>query len=104
MITGDHAATARSIAMQAGIPDGDVLTGTDLETLDDEQLAQRLETVTVFARIMPEQKLRIVQACKAQGAVVAMTGDGVNDAPSLKAARKSVRTGKRGSVLGDSGR
>src|SRR3546814_5925754 len=99
MITGDHAATARSIAMQAGIPDGDVLTGTDLETLDDEQLAQRLETVTVFARIMPEQKLRIVQAFKAQGEVVAMTGDGVNDAPSLKAAHIGVAMGRRGTVV-----
>ncbi|PLC53580.1 ATPase [Pollutimonas nitritireducens] len=96
MITGDHAATARSIAMQAGISDGDVLTGTDLEALDDEQLVQRLKTVTVFARIMPEQKLRIVQAFKARGEVVAMTGDGVNDAPSLKAAHIGVAMGRRG--------
>ena len=96
MITGDHATTARSIAMQAGIADGDVLTGTDLETLDDKRLAQRLKTVTVFARIMPEQKLRIVQAFKARGEVVAMTGDGVNDAPSLKAAHIGVAMGRRG--------
>ena len=96
MITGDYAATARSIATQAGIADGDVLTGADLAALDDAQLAERLKTVTVFARIMPEQKLRIVQAFKADGEIVAMTGDGVNDAPSLKAAHIGVAMGKRG--------
>lgn len=96
MITGDYAATARSIATQAGIADGDVLSGSDLEALDDTQLAERLKTVTVFARIMPEQKLRIVQAFKADGEIVAMTGDGVNDAPSLKAAHIGIAMGKRG--------
>lgn len=96
MITGDYAATARSIATQAGIAEGDVLTGADLVSLDDTQLAVRLKTVTVFARIMPEQKLRIVQAFKADGEVVAMTGDGVNDAPSLKAAHIGIAMGKRG--------
>ncbi|MEO6217001.1 MAG: cation-translocating P-type ATPase [Sphingomonas sp.] len=96
MITGDYAATARSIATQAGIADGDVLTGGDLASLDDGQLAERLKTVTVFARIMPEQKLRIVQAFKADGEIVAMTGDGVNDAPSLKAAHIGIAMGKRG--------
>ena len=96
MITGDYAATARSIAMQAGITDGDILTGAELDSLDDTQLAERLKTVTVFARIMPEQKLRIVQAFKADGEIVAMTGDGVNDAPSLKAAHIGVAMGKRG--------
>lgn len=96
MITGDYAATARSIATQAGIADGDVLTGADLASLDDTQLAERLKTVTVFARIMPEQKLRIVQAFKAAGEIVAMTGDGVNDAPSLKAAHIGIAMGKRG--------
>ncbi len=96
MITGDYAATARSIATQAGIADGDVLTGTDLASLDDAQLAERLKTVTVFARTMPEQKLRIVQAFKADGEIVAMTGDGVNDAPSLKAAHIGIAMGKRG--------
>ncbi len=96
MITGDHAATARSIATQAGIANGDVLTGSDLNALDDAQLAERLKTVTVFARIMPEQKLRIVEAFKAGGAIVAMTGDGVNDAPSLKAAHIGIAMGKRG--------
>lgn len=96
MITGDYAATARSIATQAGIAEGAVLTGADLGALDDGQLAEHLKTVTVFARIMPEQKLRIVQAFKADGEVVAMTGDGVNDAPSLKAAHIGIAMGKRG--------
>lgn len=96
MITGDYAATARSIATQAGIADGEVLTGTALDALDDAALADRLKAVTVFARIMPEQKLRIVQAYKALGEIVAMTGDGVNDAPSLKAAHIGVAMGKRG--------
>ena len=73
MITGDYAATAKSIATQAGIAEGDVITGADLESLDDAQLAQRLKTVTVFARIMPEQKLRIVQAFKTDGEVVAIS-------------------------------
>jgi len=96
MITGDYAATARSIATQAGIVDGDVLTGAELARLDDAQLAARLRTVSVFARIMPEQKLRIVAAFKADGEVVAMTGDGVNDAPSLKVAHIGIAMGKRG--------
>lgn len=96
MITGDYAATARSIAAQAGIEHGEVLTGEELAALDDEQLAARLKTVTVFARIMPQQKLRIVQAFKAGGEVVAMTGDGVNDAPSLKAAHIGIAMGGRG--------
>jgi Ca2+-transporting ATPase len=96
MITGDYAATARSIATQAGIEGGDVLTGAELARLDDTQLAARLSTVTVFARIMPEQKLRIVKAFKADGEIVAMTGDGVNDAPSLKAAHIGIAMGQRG--------
>ncbi|MGZ3271068.1 MAG: cation-translocating P-type ATPase [Croceibacterium sp.] len=96
MITGDYAATARSIAMQAGISGGDALTGAEMDALDDAGLAERLKTVTIFARIMPEQKLRIVQAFKADGEIVAMTGDGVNDAPSLKAAHIGVAMGKRG--------
>lgn len=96
MITGDHAVTARAIAAQAGIADGDVLTGPELDALDDAALALRIRTVTVFARIMPEQKLRIVTAFKAGGEIVAMTGDGVNDAPSLKAAHIGIAMGKRG--------
>ena len=96
MITGDYAATAKAIAAEAGIADGDVLSGSELAGLTDAELAERLKTVSVFARIMPEQKLRIVEAYKANGEVVAMTGDGVNDAPSLKAAHIGIAMGKRG--------
>ena len=96
MITGDYAKTARSIALQADIADGEILTGADLETLNDAQLSERLRSVTICARIMPEQKLRIVEALKAAGEIVAMTGDGVNDAPSLKAAHIGIAMGKRG--------
>ena len=96
MITGDYATTARAIADRAGIAEGDVLSGNELALLGDSQLAERLKTVSVFARIMPEQKLRIVEAYKAIGEVVAMTGDGVNDAPSLKAAHIGIAMGKRG--------
>ena len=96
MITGDYAATARAIAMSAGLADGDIITGTELEALDDAALSKRLASVSVFARIMPEQKLRIVEAYKAAGEVVAMTGDGVNDAPSLKAAHIGIAMGDRG--------
>jgi P-type Ca2+ transporter type 2C len=96
MITGDYAATARAIALQAGIADGEVLTGPELEAMDDAALTKHLNRVTVFARIMPEQKLRIVDAFKAAGEVVAMTGDGVNDAPSLKSAHIGIAMGTRG--------
>jgi P-type Ca2+ transporter type 2C len=96
MITGDYAATARAIALQAGIADGEVLTGPEIEAMDDATLREHLDRVTVFARIMPEQKLRIVNAYKAAGEVVAMTGDGVNDAPSLKSAHIGIAMGKRG--------
>ncbi|AXB76614.1 cation-translocating P-type ATPase [Novosphingobium sp. P6W] len=96
MITGDYAATARAIAREAGIAGDEVLSGAELTGLDDHQLSERLKTVNVFARIMPEQKLQIVQALKASGEIVAMTGDGVNDAPSLKAAHIGIAMGKRG--------
>ncbi len=96
MITGDHPATALAIAGQAGITGDDALTGTELAGLDDAQFAARLAHTNVFARIMPEQKLRLVQAFAASGQVVAMTGDGVNDAPSLKAAHIGVAMGGRG--------
>ena len=96
MITGDYPATARAIARKAGIDGEDLITGDELERMSDEALALRVRTATVFARIMPEQKLRIVMALKANGEVVAMTGDGVNDAPSLKAAHIGVAMGGRG--------
>jgi Ca2+-transporting ATPase len=97
MITGDYAATAKAVAIEAGIADGDVVTGSELAGLSDEHLAERIGRITVFARTMPEQKLRIVNAYKAAGEIVAMTGDGVNDAPALKAAHIGVAMGKRGS-------
>ena len=96
MITGDYPATARAIAVQAGLTGGDLLTGEQLDRLDDTALRECVATTTVFARIMPEQKLRIVKALKAKGEIVAMTGDGVNDAPSLKAAHIGVAMGGRG--------
>jgi Ca2+-transporting ATPase len=96
MITGDYPATARFIADQAGIRDGELLTGDEVAALDDVVLANRIRSATVFARIMPEQKLRLVQAFRRDGGVVAMTGDGVNDAPSLKAADIGIAMGKRG--------
>jgi Ca2+-transporting ATPase len=96
MITGDHPATARAIARQAGISAEGVLTGQEMASLDDAGFRDRLARTNVFARIMPEQKLRLVQAFAASGEVVAMTGDGVNDAPSLKAAHIGVAMGGRG--------
>jgi Ca2+-transporting ATPase len=96
MITGDYPVTASAIAAQAGIGGGKVLTGGEIARLDDRELARRIEDITVFARVMPEQKLRIVRALKSAGEVVAMTGDGVNDAPSLKAAHIGIAMGQRG--------
>ena len=96
MITGDYPATARAIAAQAGLDLGEVMTGEALQRMSDDELSRRIGGTTIFARIMPEQKLRIVEALKAQGEVVAMTGDGVNDAPSLKAAHIGIAMGGRG--------
>ena len=96
MITGDYPATAKMIARQAGLDAESVVTGSEMQALGDEELARRVKSATVFARIMPEQKLRIVNALKASGEIVAMTGDGVNDAPSLKAANIGIAMGGRG--------
>ena len=96
MITGDYPQTAAAIAAEAGIAGGSVMTGGELGQLDDAELRRRVGETDVFARIMPEQKLRIVEALKANGEVVAMTGDGVNDAPSLKAAHIGIAMGGRG--------
>lgn len=96
MITGDYAATAQAIAQRAGLAAYDVITGAELAALDDLQLQRRMQTASICARIAPEQKLRIVQALKAGGEIVAMTGDGVNDAPALKAAHVGVAMGGRG--------
>jgi Ca2+-transporting ATPase len=97
MITGDYSATALSIARQAGLADhGTVICGPELEAMTDEELAGHIGKVQVFARVVPEQKLRIVEAFKANGEIVAMTGDGVNDAPALKSAHIGIAMGGRG--------
>ena len=96
MITGDHPRTALAIAREAGISSAGVLTGSDLEQLPPSELANAVRDVNVFARVKPQQKLALVEALKQQGDVVAMTGDGVNDAPALKAAHIGVAMGQRG--------
>jgi Ca2+-transporting ATPase len=97
MITGDHGGTALAIAREAGIrTDGGMLTGAELESLPGAGLAEAVRRVDVFARVLPHQKLRLVEALKAAGEVVAMTGDGVNDAPALGAAHIGVAMGGRG--------
>ena len=100
MITGDYPATARAIAQAAQIDKGEsdeLLGGDELARLNDTELCARMQRVSVCARIAPQQKLRIVQALKRNGEIVAMTGDGVNDAPALKAAHVGVAMGERGS-------
>ena len=97
MITGDYPATARNIGRQIGLRDPDqIITGEELAAMDEAELRERVSSVNIFARMVPEQKLRLVQALRAQGQVVAMTGDGVNDAPALKAADIGVAMGGRG--------
>ncbi len=100
MMTGDHPATALAIARQVGLPDDTpVITGTELASLDDETLRTRLASTHIFCRVQPEHKLRLVQALRSRGDVVAMTGDGVNDAPALKAADIGVAMGARGTEV-----
>ena len=97
MITGDFAGTARNIARQAGLQESEqVRTGLELDHMKDAELQSTVKSVNVFARVMPEQKLRLVEALKANGEVVAMTGDGVNDAPALKSAHIGIAMGGRG--------
>ena len=96
MITGDYPATASAIAQQAGLDSRTILTGAELKGMDDDALARSAQAQTTFARIAPDQKLRIVTALKQDGEIVAMTGDGVNDAPSLKAAHIGIAMGGRG--------
>ena len=97
MITGDYPGTALSIAREIGLDHGaGVITGPELEAMTDEELARRIRTVSVFARMVPEQKLRIIRALKVNGEVVGMTGDGVNDAPALRAADIGIAMGARG--------
>jgi len=96
MITGDHKITAESIARQLDLPPGNTVTGTELQQMSDSELYQRIADISVFARIEPLHKLRIVNALKSHGYVVAMTGDGVNDAPALKAANIGIAMGITG--------
>jgi Ca2+-transporting ATPase len=97
MITGDYPGTAASIARQVGLESAAApLTGAELDRMSDEELRDRIKTATIVARVVPEQKLRIVNALKSNGEVVAMTGDGVNDAPALKAAHIGIAMGGRG--------
>ena len=97
MITGDYSETALAIARQAGLSAREqCLTGPELDELSDEALRRRVAEVSVFARVVPQQKLRLVNALKANGEIVAMTGDGVNDAPALKAAHIGIAMGGRG--------
>jgi Ca2+-transporting ATPase len=97
MITGDHPETALNIAREIGLASaGGAMTGAELDKLDEAELQVRLREVNLFCRVVPEQKLRLVEALKAHGEIVAMTGDGVNDAPALKAAHIGIAMGGRG--------
>jgi Ca2+-transporting ATPase len=96
MITGDHKLTAESIARQLNLPPGKTVTGLELQQMSDEELSKQIEDTSVFARIEPLHKLRIVNALKSRGHVVAMTGDGVNDAPALKTANIGIAMGITG--------
>ncbi|MCX7016874.1 MAG: cation-translocating P-type ATPase [Candidatus Sumerlaeota bacterium] len=97
MITGDYPGTAQNIARQIGLRNPEeVITGSELDRMPDEELARRIRTANLFARAVPEQKMRIVNALKANREIVAMTGDGVNDAPALKSAHIGVAMGARG--------
>lgn len=98
MITGDYPATAAAIARQINLPDrhDQIITGTELDQMDEETLRKRIGDSNIFARMVPEQKLRLVNALKDNGEIVAMTGDGVNDAPALKTAHIGIAMGGRG--------
>lgn len=100
MITGDNGVTASAIAKKIGIPGSDnIITGEALEDMTDEELREAVKTVSIFSRVIPEHKMRIVKAFKENGEIVAMTGDGVNDAPALKYADIGIAMGKRGSEV-----
>ncbi len=99
MVTGDHPATAKAVAEMIGLPRGRVLTGRELDRMSDDELAEVAEEVTIYARVTPEHKARIVKAYRRRGHVVAVTGDGVNDAPALKLADIGVAMGRRGTDI-----
>lgn len=99
MITGDHPATARAIALGLGLPADTVVTGPEIEAMDDETLSAAVARPTAFARVAPAHKLRIVAALQARGEIVAMTGDGVNDAPALRRADIGIAMGIRGTEV-----
>ena len=100
MITGDHPITALAIAKQLGMQQTDrVMTGAQLQAIDEKEYPKLVETCAVFARIAPEQKLQLVQALQANGHIVAMTGDGVNDAPALRQANIGVAMGHGGTEV-----
>ena len=97
MITGDYPGTAQAVARKIGLsPLDEIITGANLEQIEDSELQQRIKRVNIFARVAPDQKLRLVNAFKANGEIVAMTGDGVNDAPALKSAHIGIAMGGRG--------
>jgi Ca2+-transporting ATPase len=97
MITGDYPVTAQNIGAEIGLKNTDqCITGPELTAMSEEELLRRIDVVNIFARVVPEQKLKIVNALKAKGEIVAMTGDGVNDAPALKAAHIGIAMGERG--------
>lgn len=97
MITGDYPKTAQNIAKQIGLKHTEnVITGVELENMELERLREKVKTISIFARVVPEQKLLLINAFKSNGQIVAMTGDGVNDAPSLKSANIGIAMGERG--------
>lgn len=96
MITGDYPGTALNVAREIGLVHEGCITGPELDRMDDSELRERIKTTNIFARVVPEQKLRLVNALKAGGEIVAMTGDGVNDAPALKSAHIGIAMGGRG--------
>jgi Ca2+-transporting ATPase len=97
MITGDYPVTAKHIAMEIGLENhNNCITGKELQDMSDEELCEKIKTVNVFARVVPEQKLKIVNALKKNGEIVAMTGDGINDAPALKSANIGIAMGEKG--------
>jgi Ca2+-transporting ATPase len=97
MITGDYAGTAMNIAKQIGLKNyKEFITGQKLDEMSDKELREKIKTINIFARVVPEQKLRLIKALKANGELVAMTGDGVNDAPALKQADIGIAMGEKG--------